>query len=60
MKLAEVSQFIEGQLGCLLWQNDQLEDSEMSEVDERQNAVSLVKKRVEQLQLAETSPIYLL
>ena len=50
---------MEGQLGCLLWQNDQLEDSEMSEVDERQKAIALVKKRVEQLQLAETSPVYL-
>jgi hypothetical protein len=46
---------MEGQLDCLPCENDKQDDSEMSEVEDRQKPVDLVKIRVEHLQVAETS-----
>jgi len=47
---------MEGQLHCLPCEYEKQDDSEMSEVEDRQKPFDLVKIRVEYLQVAETSP----
>ena len=46
---------MEGHFDCLPSDNDEQNDSEMSEVEDRQKPVDLVKLRLEHLQVAETS-----
>ena len=47
---------MEGHFDCLPSENDEQDDSEMSEEEDRQKPFDLVKIRVDYLQVAETSP----